>query len=355
MVELDAILRGATIGIALLLGAVLWRARPGQVIAWTWLFFTLGIAAYVLAGDLAYLNWRPLARLLVGIFALATPFFFWLFVRLVFDDEFQLRWFHFLWLAAIEIAGIAWFVLRGATGPGFAWLPGYGFRLLSLVLIAHSLWVVWRGRSADLVEARAHLRVIVAVGAGLAVAFILLTAIIYEPQQERGLDYNLAEALILLATGFFIAMRLLRLVPDFLPVPVEAAPSLIAPAEPSGSAEDGDALARLERKMTAEEGWRETGLTIGALAKQIGVPEYRLRRLINQQLGFRNFTAFLNEYRLAAAARRLGDRAEVRIPILTIALELGWGSIGPFNRAFRARYGVPPSDYRRERLELPET
>jgi AraC-like DNA-binding protein len=80
------------------------------------------------------------------------------------------------------------------------------------------------------------------------------------------------------------------------------------------------------------------------------VPEYRLRRLINQQLGFRYFTAFLNEYRLAAAAARLADRQQARTPILTIALDLGWGSIGPFNRAFRARFGVPPSNYRRARL-----
>jgi AraC-like DNA-binding protein len=107
---------------------------------------------------------------------------------------------------------------------------------------------------------------------------------------------------------------------------------------------------RLDALMRREAVWRETGLTIGALAERAGLPEYRLRRLINGRLGFRNFTAFLNEYRLAAAAARLGDPAEIRIPVLTIALDLGWGSIGPFNRAFRARFGVPPSEYRQQKL-----
>ncbi len=38
------------------------------------------------------------------------------------------------------------------------------------------------------------------------------------------------------------------------------------------------------------------------------------------------------------------------LPILTIALDLGYGSIGPFNRAFKAAVGVPPSAYRAARL-----
>jgi hypothetical protein len=78
-----------------------------------------------------------------------------------------------------------------------------------------------------------------------------------------------------------------------------------------------------------------------------------LRRLINQQLGHRNFTTFVNEYRLSAAAARLVDRNKLRVPVLTIALDLGWGSIGPLNRAFRARFGMTPTDYRRAKTANP--
>jgi AraC-like DNA-binding protein len=112
-----------------------------------------------------------------------------------------------------------------------------------------------------------------------------------------------------------------------------------------------EALRRLETLMTRDEVWRETGMTVGSLAMRVGIPEYRLRRLINQRLGFRNFTAFLNEHRLAAAGARLADREQMRTPILTVALDLGWGSIGPFNRAFRDHFGVTPSDFRRSRIE----
>ena len=39
--------------------------------------------------------------------------------------------------------------------------------------------------------------------------------------------------------------------------------------------------------MTTDRVYRQDGLTIGALAQQLGLPEYRLRRLINQALGYR--------------------------------------------------------------------
>jgi AraC-like DNA-binding protein len=72
-----------------------------------------------------------------------------------------------------------------------------------------------------------------------------------------------------------------------------------------------------------------------------------LRRVINHGLGFRNFNDFLHTHRLKEAAGRLGDPQLSRIPVLTIALEVGYGSIGPFNRAFKERFGVTPTEYRR--------
>ena len=74
--------------------------------------------------------------------------------------------------------------------------------------------------------------------------------------------------------------------------------------------------------------------------------EHVLRRAINRRLGYRNFNEFLHDYRLAHIAHRLADPAERHLPVLTIALDSGYGSIGPFNRAFKARFGVTPSQFR---------
>ena len=80
------------------------------------------------------------------------------------------------------------------------------------------------------------------------------------------------------------------------------------------------------------------------------MPEHRLRRLINQGLGHRHFSAFLNAYRVADAKQVLADPRQSDVPILTIAMDVGFQSIGPFNRAFKAATGRTPGEFRREKL-----
>ena len=105
----------------------------------------------------------------------------------------------------------------------------------------------------------------------------------------------------------------------------------------------------------ALRGLRHAGLTAvritAALAGRLAVQEHRLRRLINQHLGYRNFNAFLNHYRIGEARIQLGDIAMARIPVLTIAMDLGYRSLSPFNKAFKEITGATPTEYRRAQLE----
>jgi AraC-like DNA-binding protein len=116
------------------------------------------------------------------------------------------------------------------------------------------------------------------------------------------------------------------------------------------SAEEARLRDRLLELMRVEKPYRHESLTIALLARRLDLPEYRLRRIINQQLGYRNFNAFLNDFRIQDACRILADPSQERLPILNLALDLGYGSPGPFNRAFRARTGQTPTEYRRTNL-----
>jgi len=98
--------------------------------------------------------------------------------------------------------------------------------------------------------------------------------------------------------------------------------------------------------------YQETGLTIRMLAEKLDYPEHQLRRLINGHLGYRNFSAFLNHYRIDAAKAQLADPDRARTPVLTIALNLGYASLGPFNRAFKAATEMTPTDYRQKNIKL---
>jgi AraC-like DNA-binding protein len=114
-------------------------------------------------------------------------------------------------------------------------------------------------------------------------------------------------------------------------------------------------LERLEQMMSVERAYRQEGLTIAALAGKLELPEYRLRQLINEGLGYRNFNAFLNHYRLEDAKAALSDPSQREVPILTIAMDAGFQSIGPFNRAFKADTGATPTEFRRTALQAAAT
>jgi AraC-like DNA-binding protein len=97
--------------------------------------------------------------------------------------------------------------------------------------------------------------------------------------------------------------------------------------------------------------YARTGLTIRQLAEELKTPEHRLRALINSRLGYKNFSTFLNGYRIKEACDRLQDPKEFRIPVLTIALDAGFASLAPFNRAFRQAVDMTPTEFRRQKLQ----
>jgi AraC-like DNA-binding protein len=110
---------------------------------------------------------------------------------------------------------------------------------------------------------------------------------------------------------------------------------------------DPDPLSqKLLAHMENELPHRDESMSIARLAAQLGEQEYRLRRHINGAMGHRNFAAFLNGYRLAEVKAALVDPTQKDVPIITIALDAGFGSLGPFNRAFREAEGMTPSEYR---------
>jgi AraC-like DNA-binding protein len=87
-------------------------------------------------------------------------------------------------------------------------------------------------------------------------------------------------------------------------------------------------------------------MTISALSRHLSIHEYRLRQLINGELGYRNFNDFLNHYRINEVAERLRDPEHEDTTVLTLALDSGFHSLSSFNRAFKNTHGMTPTEYR---------
>ncbi|MCA3254892.1 MAG: helix-turn-helix transcriptional regulator [Alphaproteobacteria bacterium] len=276
---------------------------------------------------------------------IAAPVF-WLMARLWFDDGERplTRALTLVALGAIPPAIFA-FQRVGLVEVPVA-LLGPVWRLETFLFAGAGLWIAWRGRDDDLVEGRRRLRVAMIWSVGL---YVLLVNGVEIAIFQFGAPYGLRSLLVVGIAALTFALVAATL--GVRDADLFGAPQRRAPERVRAEDAESDALAaRLDGLMAADKPWRDETLTVAALAARLGVPEYRLRRLINGHLGHRNFAAYLNGFRLDEVEAALADPAQREVPILTIALDAGFGSLAPFNRAFRDRHGETPSEYRQKRL-----
>jgi AraC-like DNA-binding protein len=344
MALIDAGLRGALVALLALVTAILlphWRhARHADVVR-LGVLLALSLAVQALSASPWVERELSCAAQSPGIgISLGTAVLFWLFARAVFEDGFRLRAWHGALWAAVALYG-ATLCLWSPWWPAWVLLRAIPivFALLGLAAVAGP----WR---VDLVERRRRWRGLV-VGGGAAYALVMVGLRIGSADGSLSEGAALGDVAMLLALTSLVAWQLLvpraeGLWGDDSPPP--------APLPPPADAQDRAVAAALAQWMGEQRGYAQEGLSLAGLAGQLGTPEYRLRRVINQGLGHRNFTAYVNGLRLAEAKRRLADPAERQLPVLTIALDVGFGSIGPFNRAFKADTGLTPTEFRQRAL-----
>jgi AraC-like DNA-binding protein len=351
---MDQVFRGAAAALLLLLAALLLRDLRRSLSARLGAAFAAGVAAYTLCSVPGFGAEPALWHLPVLVLCLGNPVVLWLLASALFDDGFVLhRWHGAVWLAVV-LPGLATTHVIGSESHNLAVsLRG----LQSLLTFGFALAAIWRGFASwrdDLVEGRRRMRTGFVVTVSVYAVGIALVELAFRSGRVP-LSANLANAAALAALAAVFSFLLLR-------TGGAAAFGLAggASSRPPTGKEDAEVraaaamepalLASLRRLMESERAYREEGLAIGGLSARLGVPEYRLRRAINQGLGFRNFSTFVNGYRIEEAKAALADPGQAEVPILTIALDAGFQSLGPFNRAFKSATGETPSKYRRRKL-----
>ncbi|MBR0850413.1 AraC family transcriptional regulator [Bradyrhizobium diazoefficiens] len=338
--------RAATVALLLVLAASLLQDFRKVLAARLGAAFALGSAAHAASYSIGtaapVLGWQaPLIALSTGNMVV-----FWLFTRALFDDEFRLRWWHgLLWalVTAFSFAGCVWIAPSGHVRFSVTMI-----NLIVLGFIALAVAQTVSSWAADLVERRRRVRVFMVCAVALYGGLNALLQIVVAGS-DAGDAANAINFGVLACIVAFIAPAMMRVdAADLFPVTIESAPA-IAPGEPVAAedAADQKLIDALMRLMADERVYRQENVTIGVLATRLKIPEYRLRRLINQRLGYRNFNVFLNNHRIEEAKAALADPAQAEVPVITIAMDAGFQSLGPFNRAFKAVTGVTPTEYRR--------
>lgn len=341
--SVDLMLRGGACLLLVLVAVLLLRDHGRAQAARLGALFALSAAAFAVSSASALDDRLGVAAFPIEALTAGGNLAFWLFARALFDDGFRLRpWHGAVWLLIVAVGLFEALALGPEMTPvawavrGFLVLESLGLGLLA----AGQTLASW---PADLVEPRRRVRPFVI---GAAAGFIALNALsdVLGPRPASPDVGSLLQALALATIALAVAAALLQVAASGWMTP--AASPATGPVRSVDLADQGLAAA-LDHAMSFDRAYRREGLTIGRLAEMLGAPEYRLRRLINQGLGHRNFNSYLNGYRIAEAKTALADRAQDATPILTIALDAGFNSLGPFNRAFRADTGVTPSDFRR--------
>lgn len=105
----------------------------------------------------------------------------------------------------------------------------------------------------------------------------------------------------------------------------------------------GEARVRIARADIAQR-FRDPNLTEGMIASQQGISIRHLQRIF--EVAGLSFTEAVNALRLEAAHAALTDRASKHATVMEIAMAAGFSDVSHFNRLFRRRYGVTPSDVR---------
>ena len=268
--------------------------------------------------------------------------FIWWFGLALFTDGFKLNRWHWLGMLLVVIPTA---VFR-AQELEFISIPLRPLLLcsaaLTTCLMAHLVWVVLQGRSDDMVESRRNMRLYFV--SGLILVTLAIALIERVVPSSYHVELSLFRVALILpfsawAVIWLTQVQTTRL--EFLPNPVVSTVT-----EPAVDPSDEPLRQALQDSMEQFRMYRQTGLTIRQLAEHLKVPEHRLRVLINQGLGYRNFSSFINDYRINAVKVSMQDSDNARTPILTLALDQGFNSLAPFNKAFRDRTGKTPTEYR---------
>jgi AraC-like DNA-binding protein len=216
---------------------------------------------------------------------------------------------------------------------------------LGFAIVGHLVWRLLSEREGDLVQQRHEARIMVAVLLG-GLLFIDLAADALFGFAWRPLAFTMTQNAMILAFGLWLAGRLLTVRDEVLTFGVtgrRVAAHMAAPRDDQNN--NRELRRRLSALIDTDRVHLDPELTFARFVQLMAAPERAVRTLINQQLGYDHFRAFLNYHRVMEARRLLDERGR-EDKLIAVALDSGFASLASFNRAFRAIQGCTPSEYR---------
>lgn len=275
----------------------------------------------------------------------ALPGVFWLVSLSVFGNHNELKRWQYIAASMTLVVPLSLSLLDVVASfnivnfPRFYGLTRYGGLLFELVLVCHALITAAHYWRDDLVTQRRFIRGWV-IGVSAFYIFVVIVVEQLFEVQWSGVGLIKSTTLLVLISAINYALFQLNTASLFESTKVKE--DKVEEQQPSKE------LAVIINAMEVEKLYQQEGLTISILAKHLGMHEYKLRNLINGELNYRNFNDFLNYYRILEVTSNLQQPELKTTPVLTLALDSGFRSLSSFNKAFKAKHGLTPTEFRKK-------
>lgn len=348
MLLLDLLLRFSALGLLLSLAFLSYRDRNVLKNSALLFFLCISLMALMLSTLPNELELSFELKTIIKLIDAPNTVLAWLFAKSLLKDDFSLDKPH-IFLASLYCIAF-WIMLLNGYFLWFSLLPIHWIilNLYALGLFAHLLVDIVQDWKNDLVESRRWIRLGFVCTITFLVGFLIAAEVfsVYISREVMNL-FKVAVTFILTLAGHLWFLQITPRHVDAVAKYTQAADTL--------SDTERNIQQQLLRLVEDKEIWRDPNLTISILAGTIGIGEHKLRAFINHRLGYRNFSNYLQEYRLAAAKTLLADPSKRDTQILSLALDCGFNSISTFNRVFLKAEGVSPSAFRDARVSKKDT
>ena len=224
---------------------------------------------------------------------------------------------------------------RSGLAPGAVAVLGELLTLASSTVLVLAFTEALRGWSPALPAREKRLRLAFMAVYGGCVLTAAVAAALMQSQPAWQLPHRLLVTACALAILVFTHVALLLR---------RAVPLLRAASAATATAEDQRLARAILRQFEECAVHCQPELKVADLARRVGSAEHKVSRVIGQVMDAGNFNRLVNRYRIAHACRLL--RAEPRRSVLEISAEVGFASLGPFNRSFKAALGCTPTAWR---------
>ncbi len=262
----------------------------------------------------------------------------WLLTRALFDPAPRDVWWPRIVAGVIAVMGALSIVAPGDGGP---WrFVDNAYALCGSAALLLTFVEPLQGRRADMPRLEKRFRVVF-----LAI-YAVLVAVSVLGFQASGADPGEARRNDLIRSGCALVGLIAGSAAIWFRLRHPLARADRSPPAPRvPTAEDRLLAERLVRLLREEAPDAEPDLRIADVAARLGQPEYKVSQCISAALGVANFNRLINHHRIERAKGLLADPDRDR-SILDVAFDCGFGSVGPFNRAFKLEVGLTPRAYR---------